>query len=193
MSTISFPGSSCSMRIALFIFAAALPRWNFAQEMALAVFAPPISTRATAPALAEAKPEPALSLLERLETLEQISESSAPVEIKALFAEGLPCQIHARSEAGAEITEIHPLFPANAVTGEAALPPPAPVPMMSPMPRPAVLGLTPASSADAPFMNEKIKALQKMVELMHAKEKLLEDRAHFERKLGEFDSKVGKE
>ncbi|NUO84373.1 hypothetical protein HUU05_30225 [candidate division KSB1 bacterium] len=190
-----FSGSRRSVRIALLVFAALLPRLGFAQELALAVITPPSTSSATAVAQGEPQPEAALSLLERLETLEQLSEDAAPAELKALFAAGLPCQIHSRSEEGAELTEVHPLFPANAISVEAApaAPAPAPVPMMSPSPRPAVQAMTPATSLDAPFVTEKIKSLQKMVELMHAKEKLMASRVYYERRLGEFDNKVGKQ
>ncbi len=190
-----FSGSRRCVRIAPLVFAALFPRLNFAQELALAVITPPSMNSATAVTHVEPQPEAALSLLERLETLEQLSENAAPAELKALFAAGLPCQIHSRSEEGAEITEVHPLFPANAISVEAApaAPAPAPTPMMSPSPRPPVQAMTSATSSDAAFVTEKIKSLQKMVELMQAKEKLMSSRVYYERKLGEFDDKVGKQ
>jgi len=182
---------SRNMFCTLLVAAAFLPRLAFTQEMALAAITPPRMGSATAWANAEPMPELSLSLLEKLETLEQLSENSAPVEIKALFSEGLPCQIHSRTEEGAELTEVHPLFSANTAAAEAA-PVPMLAPLASPSPQPSVQAITPATSADAPFVAEKIKSLQKMVTLMQAKEKLLESRARVENKLGEFDSKVGK-
>ncbi len=180
---------------ALILILATLPQMSAAQEFAL-VAMPPNLTGAMALARAEAKPEAGLSLLERLETLEELSESNAPAEIKALFADGLPCQLHARTEDGAEITEVHPLFPAHVEATEAAptsVASPAPLPKMTPTPKPVVQPLMSATAADAPYVNEKISSLQKMVDLVQAKEKLMQSRAYYEKKLGEFDSKVGKE
>ena len=166
---------------------AALPQTSAAQELALASNLPANMLARVAP-----KPEPALPLLERLETLETLTESEAPAEIQALFAEGLPCQLHARSEEGVEISEVHPLFPASVAPTEPA-PANAPLPKMTPTPNPVVQPLMSANAEDAPYVNEKINSLQKMVSLMQAKEDLLKRRAFYEKKLGEFDSKVSKE
>lgn len=166
---------------------AALPQTSAAQELALASNLPANMLARVAP-----KPEPMLPLLERLETLETLAASEAPEEMQALFSEGLPCQLHARSEEGVEITEVHPLFPANLAAKEAA-PAPTPLPKMTPSPKPALLPLMSATAADAPYVAEKISSLQKMVDLMKAKEELMKNRAAYEKKLLEFDAKVGKE
>ncbi len=173
-----------------------LPQTSSAQELTLVASLPPSLIGTNTLARVSPKPEPALPLLERLETLETLTESEAPAEIHALFAEGLPCQLHARSEEGVEITEVHPLFPANIAAKEAApasVASPAPLPKMTPTPKPVVQPLMSATAADAPYVSEKISSLQKMVDLMQAKEKLMQRRAYYEKKLGEFDSKVGKE
>ncbi len=162
---------------------------SFAQELA---FAANLPSGTNALARVAPKPEPVLPLLERLETLETLTENEAPAEMQALFAEGLPCQLHARSEEGVEITEVHPLFSAHLTATEPAQPNPA-APMMAPTPRPAVQPLMSATAADAPYVAEKISSLQKMVDLMKAKEELMKHRAFYEKKLGEFDRKVGKE
>lgn len=162
---------------------------SFAQELA---FAANLPFGSGALARVAPKPAPVLPLLERLETLETLTENEAPVEMQALFAEGLPCQLHARSEEGVEITEVHPLFPAHLAATEPVPPSPA-APMLSPTPRPTVQPLMSATAADAPYVAEKISSLQKMVDLMKAKEELMKQRAAYERKLNEFDSKVGKE
>jgi hypothetical protein len=194
MFAVNLSGSGRTARSFMKIFGAslclalaALPQTNAAQELALAGNLPANMLARVAP-----KPEPALPLLERLETLETLTASEAPAEIHALFAEGLPCQLHARSEAGVEITEVHPLFPASVAPTEPA-PANAPLPKMTPTPKPVALPLMSASADDAPYVNEKINSLQKMVSLMQAKEELLKRRAFYERKLGEFDGKVGKE
>lgn len=169
-----------------------LPQLSAAQDLALASHLPAHLSGAHLLARVAPKPEPILPLLERLETLETLTASEAPAEIHALFAEGLPCQLHARSEEGVEITEVHPLFPAS-VAAAAPAPASAPLPKMTPTPKPAAQPLLFATAADAPYVNEKIGALQKMVNLMQAKEELLKRRAFYERKLEEFDGKVGKE
>lgn len=162
-----------------------LPQLSAAQEFMLASATP---MKARALARVEAEPAEVLSLFERLEVLEQFAESTAAPEMKALFAEGLPCQIHARAEDQAVIVEVHPLFPANAAPAAPALASP-----MTPTPSPAVQETAPQNAADQTYMSEKIQSLQRMLQLMEAKEKLMAGRNYYERKLGEFDVKVRKE
>lgn len=163
---------------------AGLSRPGVAQDHLVAGLSHNNFAGALASARLEMAVEENLPLLERLEALEQLTENASPTEMKALFTEGLPCQMHSRIEDEAVITEVHPLFPARVA--------PALAPAMTPTPSPIVQETTTATASDRAYMSEKIQSLQRMLQLMEAKEKLVENRNYYERKLGEFENKLNR-